>query len=421
MNFQLNPILTHKTKKTPVWHAKGLKNLGNSCFLNAILQSLSSLKSFQKFVNEISNLVSQKIHQNSFENRFLSIVLSKTLNELSVPSSGSFEPYVTKYKNLRDRFLRKQEQQDAHEFMQYILNVLNEENTSVDDILIRNESCPKVIILGGLNSFKIKYSNPFSGLLKNMMQCCNCDRVSSPTYQNFSDISLSIPSNKEHPTLEDCLKYFTAPETLSDLKCSSWETPPTIQNTGSCGISNLARRRLLIARAPKILCLHIRRLIVTQLGYTKLNYHIKFPLELDLAPYCSFDLNEFTVPDVVPEDNNLMGKFSNDKAAASIIGGGKDNSFIHAQENNESSSLSYSLSASAPLQSPYVSPVLYRLVSVTEHVGNHSGGHYTTYKKLVYGNEEKWFHISDESSRAVSVYEVLNNAQAYILYYEKEA
>ncbi len=58
-------------------------------------------------------------------------------------------------------------------------------------------------------------------------------------------------------------------------------------------------------------------------------------------------------------------------------------------------------------------PLLYTLISVVEHSGNHSGGHYTVYRKDA---ANKWFHISDEK---VTPIEDVRMANAYLLFYEK--
>jgi ubiquitin C-terminal hydrolase len=62
------------------------------------------------------------------------------------------------------------------------------------------------------------------------------------------------------------------------------------------------------------------------------------------------------------------------------------------------------------------------LVSIIEHRGSHSSGHYTAYRKVVSPDARKaeWFFISDEHVVPVKVEDVLGKAQAYMLYYERK-
>jgi len=173
---------------------------------------------------------------------------------------------------------------------------------------------------------------------------------------------------------------------------------------------------------------------------------VSFPLELDLALYCSFGCGlpeeklRREIPKskkIEPEDDYIsqiiMRKpFSTVKTrsgSTSIngLGGGSNYSQGEAdillarrrQDQKEEKS---------PRQSNSASKQLYHLTSVIVHHGNHLGGHYAVYRKLLTSplrepsrNEEEqreWVYISDERVRPVSVSEVLKS-QAYMLYYEK--
>jgi len=331
--------------------------------------------------------------------------------------------------------------------MQFLLNTLHEEFQSVfssfslKDINNSEKPGPSLIYIKSSKDIpKLTPRNPFEGLLKNTIQCCQCKRVSPPSYQNFTDLSLSIPMDKttKHISLEDCLKYFTSSETVQDVDCSSYvESPTNMYQNSEQGMkkcfkkSNSARKKLSIARAPTILCLHIRRLVSTERGFTKLSCHIKFPLQFDLAPYCSFDLSECAVAEesvklasthassIWPD---ISIKYKNPPLTGMLSLGGGDNSYVVAQkpivkvesECNNPIPFDHDNPPKSLLNNANYSPILYNLVSIVEHSGNNSGGHFTTYRKDL--KKQNWLHISDE--RVANV-EDIRNANAYILFYEK--
>jgi len=267
--------------------------------------------------------------------------------------------------------------------------------------------------------------------------------VSHPSYQKFTDLSLSIPMDRstKHISLEDCLKDFTSSETVHDVDCSGWiESPITSQNTGmQCkkmnNRSKLARKKLSIARAPTILCLHIRRLVHTEFGFGKLSCHIKFPQQFDLAPYCSFDLSECVVTEETatklnpPRNVNPcsslwsdLSKYKNTNPSTGMLNSciGGDNSYVpKTKVGCECTQLEHEITppmkpvATSQTFQKCTSPLLYSLVSVVEHSGNHAGGHYTAYRK---GQKQQWYHISDE--RVIPL-EDIRNASAYMLFYER--
>lgn len=73
--------------------------------------------------------------------------------------------------------------------------------------------------------------------------------------------------------------------------------------------------------------------------------------------------------------------------------------------------------------------VMYRLCSVVVHLGSHNSGHFVTYRRIPSSNsgqptreasnEGKWWRISDEDVQIVE-WTLVKNAEAYMLYYEKE-
>lgn len=234
------------------------------------------------------------------------------------------------------------------------------------------------------------------------------------------------------------------------MDCSDWVEPNTTtfdqKKKLRCVHPNGVRalKKLTIARAPEALCLHIRRLVATEKGFVKLNSHIDFPVTLDLAPYCSFDCsipNEKSFDKTTVRSTkslNLPGLSSapwrespikplgrsmlESSIVKSYIVGG-DNSYLHPKTKTDFDFVRGDVDnphKQLPLSSTSENSASleYELVSVVEHHGNHSGGHYTVFRRNTDQNPNQWFHISDDVARPVSCDEVLRSC-AYMLYYER--
>jgi len=260
----------------------------------------------------------------------------------------------------------------------------------------------------------------------------------SPTHgiKSFFGLSLAMPENSVHNneeyTLEKCLDLFSSevvegvewdhaplrkvPPTVTHLVAGDEESfftkkipdylsksfdtklppptarslderassPPSSHNAKCCtaGTCN-ALLNWNIARPPSALCLHLQRLISLSEVRMKLESHVKFPLHLDLSPYCK--------------------------------SGG--------EESTDS--------------------VQYLLSSVIVHNGDVDGGHFTCFRRvflpelkdkeeyqkcldealatgvLPFSEEGIWFNISDDKPSLVEEEEVLA-CKAYMLYYERQ-
>jgi ubiquitin C-terminal hydrolase len=77
--LRLTPLrlMTSPPRNLPRLQVAGLENLGNTCFLNAMLQALASLPSMVRYVNQIA----QRQEQLQREKTFIRL-LSKCLNGL---------------------------------------------------------------------------------------------------------------------------------------------------------------------------------------------------------------------------------------------------------------------------------------------------------------------------------------------------
>lgn len=470
--------------------AVGLVNLGNTCFMNAVLQSLASIRAFHSYLAS----------QSSGKENSLTETMKETISALAM-KNRTIEPSVIRVGSLRTRFLTN-EQQDAHELMQFIITVLTEEmdalpsNFGLRSLQTVASERPSPLTFSPITTASLQVDfgrillpgfgsqmqepnpsavgkqlwsrNPFVGILQSTLRCKECGRKFSPTYQKFVDLSLSIPDYILHSpykvscTLEKCLEFFFQSEIVKDVNCECCKSRNKHIVPPQKPIKVDAMKKLSIARPPKTLCLHIRRLIGLGGPAIKLNCLIDFPLELDLSPFCSFNgeviFDSMLLKSVMGTDKKVQQKTAPKCSSVRLVNeanptsqttshhacvGGKGDFNPKKQNEEDISCDCTSKKTRVEKKNDSDKPsMLYRLASVVVHHGNHSGGHYTVFRKLLtkpFTNKQQydeyvkklsedpnfkeaekreWVHISDENVQRVDVDDVMRS-QAYMLYYEK--
>ncbi|KAJ2338049.1 hypothetical protein GGF43_006965, partial [Coemansia sp. RSA 2618] len=175
---------------------------------------------------------------------------------------------IAKLKELNEIF-RSNAHQDAHEFLNYLLNEIVENVAKIgrEKALQGCTGAP----LEGPNLFNGKtwVHTLFEGLLTNETRCLSCENVTSRD-ETILDVSVDI---HENTSVTNCLNQFAAGELLchnNKFHCDN------------CGGLQEAERRMRLKRLPNILALHLKRFKYHEgLGrYVKLSYRVNFPTEL---------------------------------------------------------------------------------------------------------------------------------------------
>ncbi|KDQ62992.1 hypothetical protein JAAARDRAFT_120115, partial [Jaapia argillacea MUCL 33604] len=166
--------------------------------------------------------------------------------------------FIDKLKEMNELF-RGTMHQDAHEFLNFLLNKIVEEME--DDR--RNA-------VGNGNDATIVH-RLFEGILTSETRCLTCETVSSRD-ESFLDLSIDIEQNS---SVTACLRQFSASEMLCQRNkffCDS-----------CCGLQE-AEKRMKIKKLPNILALHLKRFKYQEdvQKYIKLAYRVAFPFELRL-------------------------------------------------------------------------------------------------------------------------------------------
>jgi len=273
-------------------------------------------------------------------------------------------------------------QQDAQEFLQFLLDILHEDLNNCDPTLKRlpalteeqeelRENLPMRLAaaIEWENFFTYNMSiiaKNFMGQYASRLQCLVCKKTST-TYQTFSVLSLPIPvlnkAKADNISIYDCFLNFLKLETL---------TPSDFWKCSHCKKKQPSTKKIIITRFPRNLIIHFKRF---DNNLRKSNVLITYPNKLDLNYfYYDNDKNNYQVdewPEDLPNrDKELM--LQTDKAFQ------------------------------------------YELKAVAKHQGTLTGGHYTS---IVKKNDGNWKLFDDEKIKKVSGESGYINKDAYMLFY----
>ena len=101
---------------------KGLKNFGNSCYSNVIIQILSSIPEFTQILFKMYSLIEND--DNIFNNYFILSRLVEIINNYNIKNTTIASNYL---REIQFKFDQNGNQNDAHEFLFFLLNALNDE------------------------------------------------------------------------------------------------------------------------------------------------------------------------------------------------------------------------------------------------------------------------------------------------------
>ncbi|TYH46753.1 hypothetical protein ES332_D11G361000v1 [Gossypium tomentosum] len=229
---------------------RGLLNIGNSCYANAVLQCLTCTKPLSIYLLRYGKdwCLMCELEQH--------VML---LRESGGPLSST--RILSHIRSINCQ-MGDGSQEDAHEFLRLLV-------ASMQSICLER--------LGGEHKVDPRLQettfiqHTFGGRLRSKVKCLRCFHESE-RYENIMDLTLEIYGWVE--SLEDALTQFTTPEDLDG---------ENMYRCGRCAGYVRARKQLCIDEAPNILTIVLKRF---QEGkYGKINKCITFPDMLDMVPF----------------------------------------------------------------------------------------------------------------------------------------
>ncbi|KAI5813821.1 hypothetical protein BZA77DRAFT_320403 [Pyronema omphalodes] len=337
---------------------RGFLNMGSTCFMSVVLQSLIHNPFVRNHYLSDGHKRGECTRTNCMACA-MDEVFSEFWTSDKLDGFGPVNLLTTSWKC--EQALAGYQQQDAHEYLQFLLNQLHSTNkpseASSDE---PGESGAK-----SNEKHSEKPAHPtdcnciihrvFYGKLQSDVTCEVCKNITTAE-DPVMDLSLDLRlKNKKGQlgqgaiiqSLQQCLARFTATEKLDRE-----------YNCGKCEAPREATKQLTVKRLPPVLCIQLKRFEHSSNTSSKIDAPIRFPLELDMTPYTTRAKRKA-------------------KAATGLPG-----------------------------------QVLYDLLSVVVHKGEINSGHYICYCR----DKEQWFQFDDSVVTLATEKQVLQ-AQAYLLVY----
>ncbi|KKK13802.1 hypothetical protein P175DRAFT_0511588 [Aspergillus ochraceoroseus IBT 24754] len=249
---------------------RGLFNLGQTCYLNVILQTLLH----DPILNTYFLGNGHQPHDCTVPDCVGCAVSEAFADFNSCDKAEGFAALNLLLASWRaSPALAGYQQQDAHEYYQFLVDKLH---ASTDG---HREGHGK-----GCSCF---FHRTFYGKLRSSVTCDKCGNITR-TEDPMVDLSLDVQVQAKKramggavgppttPTLNGCLESFTSPEKLM----------AGVYNCSGCGgTPQKATKQLRIKKLPAILCMQLKRFEHTFSVSEKVEGRIDFPLSINMLPY----------------------------------------------------------------------------------------------------------------------------------------
>lgn len=240
--------------------APGLRNLGNTCFMNAVIQCLYNIHQFSSyFYNEEYKMdINRKTKFGTggqLCEEFGELLKNMNIRQFKHISPADFKRVVGQH----IPFMGGHDQQDSHEFLLILLEKLHADLNrakvldappKLPENMPKDQAIEEFWRAHVLRNRSI-VSHLFEGLIASTLECQHCQSTSN-TFEVFSCLSLPIPQNSGRCEISDCLEMFLKSELMSGD--TAWDCPKCKQKRESI-------KKTSIVKLPKVLLIQLKRFV----------------------------------------------------------------------------------------------------------------------------------------------------------------
>lgn len=315
-NWQFGLESADGEKLKPVFGAglTGFQNLGNSCYLNSVVQALFSLPAYREFFASRQFDKNVKDAALDLNSQMIKIYDGLLSGRYSRPNELKGDDYQLGIRPATFKALigadhaefKTNKQQDAFEFLLYLSDRLDKE-------------------------YGITLNKSFKFVIGNKIVCASCkagslseelvDNVSVPIKEVILGEDEDGKKIYEETNLEDSFQQFNTTEEIDHFKCDS------------CGQTTKSLKTTGFLTYPEHLIVNVQRIKLENWVPVKLEVPVVIPEQIDLAPYKAHGFEDGEVE--VKKSENASDAFeANQEALSTLLSMGfSDNRSVRALFN----------------------------------------------------------------------------------------